>query len=304
MTGDLFSKYLWLIRTFTRAGERGLDLRELSSRWELRFGAPYPRRSFANHREALEEIFGIRIECDRSTNRYMIRGADDLTDSSDGAAWLVNTFTVNSLLNLGKERLGGRVSVENIPSGHRWLTEIMDAMMQGRKLTVGYCKYTSESPEMLSVHPYALKESQKRWYLVAYCEQRGAMRVYGLDRIRTLAIAEEGFDMPEGFDVDELFYSSYGVYLPEGSKAETVILSTTEKEARFLRDLPLHHTQREIAQGEGLRPVRFSLRVIPNRSLVMDLCSYGPRLEVVAPQSLREEVAQALGDAYEIYKNQ
>ena len=31
-------------------------------------------------------------------------------------AWLINTFTVNNMLSLGKERLSGRVAVENIQS--------------------------------------------------------------------------------------------------------------------------------------------------------------------------------------------
>ena len=302
MKGDLFSKYLWLIHTFTRAGERGLDLRLLSDRWEQRFGTPYPRRSFNNHRSALEEVFGIKIDCDRSTNRYMIHGADSLTDGKSNAAWLVNTFTVNNLLNLSKERLGGRVSVEDIPSGQKWLTVIMEAMMQCRRLKIEYRKYSSTTPESLKVHPYAVKESQKRWYLVAYCEQRDGLRVYGLDRILNVTISEGYFKIPGDFDVDDLFYSSYGVYLPEDGKAETIILATTEKEARFLRDLPLHHTQVEMKKGEGPRPVRFAMRLIPNESLIMTLCSYGPRLEVLEPQSLRLAVEKALADALKIYK--
>ena len=72
MVTELLKKYIWLVQTFIRAGEYGLSLDEISDRWEARFDSAYSRRTFNNHREAVEEVFGIRIGCNRSTNRYYI----------------------------------------------------------------------------------------------------------------------------------------------------------------------------------------------------------------------------------------
>ena len=69
MVTELLQKYIWLVQTFIRAGERGLSLGEISDRWESRFDSEYSRRTFNNHREAIEDVFGITIECNRSTNR-------------------------------------------------------------------------------------------------------------------------------------------------------------------------------------------------------------------------------------------
>ena len=66
MVTELLQKYIWLVQTFVRSGEHGLSLGELSGKWEQRFDSPYSRRTFNNHREAVEEVFGIRIECNRS----------------------------------------------------------------------------------------------------------------------------------------------------------------------------------------------------------------------------------------------
>ena len=150
MVAELLQKYVWLIQTFIRAGGRGIDLKELSERWERRFGAPYPRRSFNNHREVIESTFGIRIECDRSTSRYFIRYPDDVSDEDATASWLINTFTVNSLLSLGRERLSGRVSVEEIPSGQRYLTVIQKALgkkVKGEEL-VAFCRFIAKQCEL------------------------------------------------------------------------------------------------------------------------------------------------------------
>ena len=306
MVTELLQKYIWLVQTFIRAGERGLTLKEISDKWEARFDNPYSRRTFNNHRKDVEDVFGIYIDCDRSTNRYFIEYSEDIADENAESAWLINTFTVGKMLSLGKERLSGRVAVENIPSGQKHLTSIMEAMTEGRVLEIEYRKYTSTSPETLTVHPYAVKESAKRWYLIGYCVERDALRVYGLDRVRTLRITEADFTAPKGFDVDELFATSFGIYLPDGRETK-VTFRTSAKEAQYLRDLPLHSSQcEESSDGDN---VTFSIFVCTKdskgniyRDLIMELCRYGSRIEVLSPADIRDAVWQEFKKAENIYQ--
>ena len=100
MVTELLQKYIWLVQTFIRAGEKGLDLGEISDRWERRFDSEYSRRTFNNHRAAIEEVFGIVIECNRRTNRYFVRYTADVSDEQAENAWLINTFTVNNMQTL------------------------------------------------------------------------------------------------------------------------------------------------------------------------------------------------------------
>lgn len=297
MVSELIEKYLWIIRRFEKAGLGGLSLEDILSGWERRWGSPYSRSSFNNHRRAIEEIFGIRIECDRRTNRYLVRYSGDISDESSSLSWIVNTFTVNSLLRLGKERLSGRVSVEDIPSGQKFLAPIMDAMLEGRKLELEYRKYTSDIAERVRVRPYAVKEHEKRWYLVAYCEERAALRVYGLDRIVSIGDAEGTFRLPEDFDVDSLFASCFGVYLSGADrKPEEILIQSTLREARYLRDLKLHPSQKELVT-ENPATALFSVRLVPDDNFIMELCRHGQRIEVLSPQSVRDAVAEELRTA-------
>ena len=298
MVTELLQKYIWLVQTFVRAGKNGLSLSEIEDRWESRFDLPYSRRTFNNHRDAVEEIFGIRIECNRSTNRYYIDYSEDVSDENAETAWLINTFTVNSMLSMGKQRLSGRVSVEDIPSGHLFLTAIMEAMTDGVEIEIDYQKYSAESAESLTLRPYAVKEFAKRWYLIAYCVEREGLRVYGLDRVRKLNVSGKGFKMPKGFDVDELFATSFGIYLPEG-KAEVIKYRVSEKEAQFLRDLPLHKSQEEVERKDGL--VTFSIFACPDKNMIMEFCKFGSRIEVLSPAGVRESVASELQAAARIY---
>ena len=301
MVPELIDKYIFLVQTFVEAGDRGLSLEEVSRRWEDRYGQAYPRRTFLNHRAAIEEVFGIPILCDRSTNRYRIDRGESAVDKREALDYLINTFTVNSLLTLGKERLSGRVSVEDIPSGQKWLTAVMQAMLEGDVLRITYKKYLSEEEDIRLIHPYAVKEFAKRWYLVAWSLTNQALRVYALDRTLSLERTGERFRMPRGFDVDELFDASYGIYLrSEGEEPVLVKLRTTLRESAYLQDLPLHPSQRLVGM-EGDRCI-FALRLVPNPNFVMDLCKHGDRLEVLEPRSLRETVREEFKKALQLYE--
>lgn len=301
MVSELIDKYIWLVQTFIDAGERGLSLPEIADRWTARYGGEdYPRRSFNNHREAVAEVFGIEIACNRSTNRYYIDAGESAVDKRQSVDWLVNTFTVNNLLTLGKERLSGRVSVEDIPSGQKWLVSVMQAMLDNTEMELHYRKYLSEEEEVRHIRPYAVKEFAKRWYIVAYSGEASSLRVYAMDRILSLTPTGEKFRMPKGFRVDELFESSYGIYLPEGEEPVLVKFRTTLREAAYLQDLPLHPSQVFLGEKDGF--CLFALRVIPNPNFIMELVKHGKRLEILEPASLREQVRQELRNALKLYE--
>ena len=305
MVSELLQKYIWLVQTFIRAGEDGLSLQEISDKWESRFDSPYSRRTFNNHRKDVEDVFGIYIDCNRRTNRYFIEYSEDVADENAESAWLINTFTVGKVLSMGRQRLSGRVAVENIPSGHQHLTSVMEAMTDNHEIVIGYRKYSSTEAERLTLQPYAVKESAKRWYMIAYCVERQGLRVYGLDRVQYLEITDRSYKMPRGFDVDELFATSFGIYLPE-QRAQKIVFRTSAKEAKYLRDLPLHSSQCEEESGQD--HVTFSIFVCAKdkngkfyNDLIMELCRYGNRIEVLSPEDVREAVATELKKAASMY---
>lgn len=302
MVSELIDKYIWLVQTLIDAGPGGLSLPEISDRWTARYGgADYPRRSFNNHREAIAEVFGIEIACNRSTNRYYIDAGESAVDKRESVDWLINTFTVNSLLSLGKERLSGRVAVEDIPSGHKFLVPVMQAMLENAVVELTYRKYMSEGEEIRHVRPYAVKEHAKRWYIVAFSEEADAIRVYAMDRILSMAQTGERFRMPREFNVDELFEASYGIYPPEEEPPVLVTVRTTPREAAYLKDLPIHPSQLYVGEDNDGQSL-FVFRVIPNPDLVMELCKRGSRLEVLSPEPLREQVMQELRNALKLYE--
>ena len=124
---------------------------------------------------------------------------------------------------------------------------------------------------------------------MAHCIERGALSEYGLDRIIHLEISDKSFRMPGHFDVDELFSTSFGIYIPE-EKGRTITFRATPTDARFLRDLPIHASQKETASDAD--SVTFSIFVCPNKALIMEFCKYGSGIEILSPADIREKVAE------------
>lgn len=289
MVTELIAKYIWLLQTVMDAGDTGLTLGDITERYERRFGEVLTRRTFVNYKNAVEEVFGIGITCDRSSNRYCIDRGNRM---SDGGAmeWLIDSFTVNSLLEKGKESLSGRIEIESVPSGHRFLTRIMEAMLDSRRIEIEYCKYSSAAPERLTVLPYALKEDKRRWYLYGHCIERGALRCYALDRLVSMEVLSDRFIYPESFCLGEVLATSFGTYIPqEGEKGCTVEFRARGVQAKYISDLPIHHSQKLLkTEGEW---TYFSIFVSPDSNdLYFELRKYGAAIEVMSPEKVRRRL--------------
>ena len=197
------------------------------------------------------------------------------------------------------------MAVENIPSGHLHLTSVFEAMTENREIIIEYQKYSSTNPERLTLRPYAVKENAKRWYIIAYCIERQGLRVYGLDRVTSLEITDATYSMPKEFDIDELFATSFGIYLPYGH-GQKITFRTSHQEASYLRDLPIHNSQVEESSDEN--GVTFSIFVCPTDSkgepytdIIMEFCKYGSRLEVLSPKIVRNRVRDELAKTLALY---
>lgn len=299
MVTELISKYIWLIQTLSAAGDRGLSLREISDRYEERFDAALSRRTFVNYRNAVQDIFSIDILCDRATNLYSISSQSRMDGTAER---LIDSFTVNMLLEQGRGRLENRISVEDIPSGYKFLTTIIGAMLENRCMAMGYCKYADTVPEQFTIHPYALKEDKRRWYLYAYCEERNALRCYALDRITGISATSGRFRLPAEFDLNALLATSFGTYIPEnGEKACTIRFRARGVQAKYIEDLPIHRSQEtEKKEGEW---TYFSIFVnTGSRDLYFELRKYGSMIEILEPRTVIDELRRDAAEVARMYE--
>ena len=162
------------------AGRITLD--EIRVRWqrnEMSGGEELPRKTFENHRKAVEELFDVNIACDRRTNEYYVECGDDMV-RDDLRRWLLETFAVNDLL-VNSKRLRRRIALEPIPSGYTYLTTVLRAMEENRCLEIVYRHtYDEKRENRYEVEPYGLKAFRRRWYLIADSVEMGGIYAFAL----------------------------------------------------------------------------------------------------------------------------
>ena len=301
-TYALFQEYIWLVNTIHQAGRLTLD--EINQRWlqtEMSEGVSIARSTFNRHRDAILDMFGIIIDCDKKDGfRYFIDNEEVLEENSI-QNWMLSTLSVNSVLSESKA-VQNRILLESIPSDGENLHKFIAAMKCGVRVMVKYRRYGGfgyESP--MKLDPYFVRLFNQRWYaLVKFPEPTGLLFTLAFDRIISLEVTDEKFDYPKDFDPATWFRDSYGIVRDPEVPVETVVIRAFGKEANYLRDLPLHHSQKEIDTTDAYAD--FSLTLSPTADFFSPLLSRGAAIKVLQPLWLADEIKQLHQAAVELYK--
>lgn len=291
MTRDLFDKYIWLVDTIYRAGK--ITFEEINERWlrsNLSEGEDIPLRTFHNWRKAVENTFDININCNRKAGYYYyIENAEDL-EKGGIRNWLLNTFAVNNLIN-ESHHLKNRILFENIPSGRKFLTPIIEAMRDNLEIELLHKSYWYDEPRTYIVQPYCIKVFKQRWYVVGFCKERNALRIFSLDRIQKLNTLDTKFIVPKDFDGNDYFENCFGIIADDDVSVEIIRIKVYGMHVQYVRALPFHHSQVEIETNNEYSI--FELRMKPTFDFKQELLSRGADIEVLSPLFFREEMLEA-----------
>ena len=298
----LFQQYIWLVNTINK--HKKLTLDEINQHWletDMSEGLPIVRSTFNRHRDAILDMFGVIIECDKKDGfRYFIFNSEVLEEESI-QNWMMSTLSVNSILSESKG-VYDRILLEQIPSDGDNLHKFIDAMKRGVRIKVGYRKYGSKSVKStMTLEPYFVKLFKRRWYaVVKFSEPDGMFFTLAFDRIVYLEISDEKFTYDKEFDPAGWFKDSYGIVRDSDVPAEKVVIRAFGKEANYLRDLPLHHSQVEICKEEEFSD--FELWLSPTSDFWTPLLSRGSAIKVMQPQWLADEIRRMHIEAAKLYE--
>ena len=154
------------------------------------------------------------------------------------------------------------------------------------------------NPSTYVVEPYCLKMFKQRWYMLAYSPGTNDMRIYGLDRILAIEPTTQKYKIPAHFDAELYFKNTYGVSFAD-EQPEEIKIKIEAYQANFLRSLPIHTSQEEIECNDKFSIFRYF--VVPTFEFMQELRKYGSELEVLSPQSLRDEFIDEAGSLYSKY---
>lgn len=294
-----FKEYIWLVNTIYHA--KAITFADINRKWlqtDMSEGTPFSRTTFHRHRIAIEEIFGLYIECDKKRgNKYYIGNASVLEEDTI-QNWMLSTLSVGNMLSESRS-LHHRILLENVPSGGEMLQTVIKAMKEGHCVKITYRRYAAQSDSSFVLEPYCVKLFRQRWYLLGRLSN-GYLATFSFDRMEDVVVMDEKYKMPDDFDAADFFHDSFGIVVDDKAKLERVVVRAYGFEPYYLRDLPLHHSQREIHKTEEYSD--FELKLRPTGDFKTKLLSRGEWIEVLEPQSLAEEIVEWHEKAIARYK--
>ena len=159
------------------------------------------------------------------------------------------------------------------------------AISRTRTVQMRYYTASRDRTGRREVDPYRLWYAAGGLYLIAYCHLRRDVRLFAVDRIRSLTITNRPCQMPLGFDPDA--YVKDALMVMRGKPIEVELLFDRPTTA-WVKDRVWHQSQKTRLGKDGR--LAMSLRVADTPELVGWVLHFGSGVKVLSPAFFRDKV--------------
>jgi predicted DNA-binding transcriptional regulator YafY len=180
----------------------------------------------------------------------------------------------------------------------RVFRDVLAAQRLRRKLLVRYRSLSSNRTAQRRIHPYHVFNHRGDWYVAAWDEKRGEVRIFALHRIRRATPTTESYEMPKGFSFRQYMADAFAIQ--KGEKAVDVSIRFAPRQARWIRERRWHRSARVQEALDG--SLVLHLKVAETSEIRRWVLQFGSEAEVLRPPSLRRAVAEELAKAQAAYR--
>lgn len=166
------------------------------------------------------------------------------------------------------------------------LDRINQAVIAQKLLRIDYFTMSRKRRSRRNIAPYRLWFFDGTFYLIAYCHRRRDVRVFAVDRIRSIETLEETFAPPDEGALDSFMAASFGVF--RGEKVRVAIRFSPEV-AGYIREKTWHATQTLTNLKKGA--LLFEAEVAGTEGIKHWVMQWGAQAEVLSPEALRRDIA-------------
>lgn len=259
-------------------------------------GVPFSRTTFRRHRQEVEDVFGIIIDCD-ADSRYYIEDTSLMSDDSV-PQWILGTLSVSNVV--GEARgLRDRILLEGIEVESEHLRQVVEAMKNNHRIIVYYQRYGCNEPHKWTLEPYCIKLFRRRWYLLGKHAEGGYITL-SFDRMTDIKVTDEIFSIDGDFDSQAYFSEYFGVMTDFRIPLQRIVLRAYGDERYAMRTLPIHQSQKEISKGD--EHIDFEVWIHPTEDFLAHIMSRGRWLKVLSPDNMVQEIKRRLQSAADSYE--
>ncbi len=164
---------------------------------------------------------------------------------------------------------------------------ISSALLAGRRLQVVHYNRRRDAESERELSPQRLVYYRDNWYLDAWCHLRKGLRSFSVETIRKAVPLQRKARRVADHTLDATLAAGYGIF--GGRETRTVRLRFTPARARWVASETWHPQQYGHFEHDGSYLLEFPYS--DERELSMDILRHGSEVEVLAPASLRQRVA-------------
>ena len=178
-------------------------------------------------------------------------------------------------------------------------TPLFNAVVDKQPLKLVYQSFKKDCEETIVVHPYYLKQYNKRWFLIAWNDEKDFMANYAFDRIKGIENANVSYK-PTDVNFFDYFEDMIGVSKDTRTEPKMVKLWVSPAQWPYIKTKPLHGaTQHLMSLDEQGAVITFEVYL--NYELEQLLLSFGEKVKVLEPVELKERIKQRLTEAANNY---
>ncbi|MGB4061541.1 MAG: WYL domain-containing protein [Burkholderiaceae bacterium] len=204
-----------------------------------------------------------------------------------------NLADVETLLQRVQLRSTGARRSVNPASFHT----VSTALLNNKRLELDYKARHSNALEHREISPQRLVYYRDNWYLVAFCHSRQALRVFSLDQMSHLHLANKQAQLLPPEALTAAVDAGYGIF--QGGELLWAEILFRGDSVRWVQDQHWHTQQQMTWQPDG--SLLLQIPYLNPAELAVDIMSWGAGCEVLSPASLRFQVRQQLQQALAQY---
>ena len=155
---------------------------------------------------------------------------------------------------------------------------------------------------IVDVFPYCLKQYNNRWFLIGREPESELLNNYALDRIKKIEDSSVKYQETT-VDFTTYFEDIIGVSKPRNKGVENVYLKISAKRYPYIETKPLNPYQKLIKDMSTEEYKVIEIPVIRNLELESLILSYGDDIEVLKPDSLRNDIKNRLSNTLAKYND-
>ncbi|MEX2577993.1 MAG: WYL domain-containing protein [Verrucomicrobiales bacterium] len=190
-----------------------------------------------------------------------------------------------------------------VPADVRLFEKVARAVLECRELRFDYRKIDSDGWEPRKLRPFHVAEFDGGWYVIGHDPDRQARRTFALQRMKGLRVLKTQFLRPNDFSLSDHLGGSFGVWhRPEDKgKRHRIRIRFDGWAARMVSERRWHPSQQIKWLGKREESLEMILELCGFEEISRWILSWGPQVEVLEPEELRNTVRGALAEAGKRY---